>query len=60
MAGRYWVESIRNVTMTDREYLLCVARDNGLVEHLGQPEVLRFATRAEAVQKLTDLLAEET
>jgi len=57
MAGRFWVESINNHNCTGRTYLLCVARDNGVVVHLGGPKgLLKFNTRLDAVTALAKLL----
>lgn len=61
MGGRFWVESTRNADESGREYKLCMVHDDGDVEYVRHPgggDILRFATRVEAIDALTDHIAD--
>lgn len=61
MSGRYWVESTRNADDSGREYKLCMAHDDGDVEYVRKPggvDIFRFATRVDAIDALTDYIAD--
>jgi hypothetical protein len=62
MDGRFWVESARTYDDEGREYKLVYATDDaGAVDYFraGGTDILRFPTRAEAIDALVEYIAKE-